>query len=372
MITEIRIPFVGVNDAQAVVLEWFAQDGATVKKDQELCVIETSKITQSVTADRMGILRLLAKPGEEFAVNAVIGWIADRADERADVSPAATTNAPVEATRKARELAEQLGIRLQDLPQKGLIREQDVRNYAQAQGMAGAVSVKESDLPVGVALESIDHSTKLGHAQLLIKDNMVQSLRENATACITMEAEVAKAMAAMSFLTQTRNLIVRLNDFFVLACARALTEHPGFNGFFWNDSHHFYRGVHMGVAIGVEETLVVPVIRDADKRSLADIAAEAMRLEMSLMRKTLKPSECVGSTFTLTNLGSAGVLSFAPIINSHQAAILGIGCLTASKTLYASLSFDHRLHNGVQAAQFLKSILRNVDEIAAKESGSHG
>ena len=376
MITELRIPYVGVNDAQAILVEWTVKDLALVQPGQEICLIETSKITQSVTAVRAGYVHQKAKPGEELPVNAVMGWITDQVDDKpGEIATPAAASGPVEITRKARDLAARLGIPLDKLPSgKGIIREQDVRAIAgQGEEPPSPIASGGHDLPAGLPPLDFDRSKPLSHAQRLTQERMVDSLHRHAHCCLTMEAGIGAVLAGLTRLTEQTGKIVRLNDAFIYACSRALVEFPGFNGFFWNDRHNIYKEIHMGVAMDFEDKLMVPIVKNADKKSLLEVAQESALLQMNLARKTLSPADCEGSTFTLTNLGGLGVQSFTPIINGWQAAILGIGAplrravrdqqeWREAQCVHLNLSFDHRLHNGMQAARFLTAVITALDQ----------
>ena len=173
MITEILIPSLGVNDTKALIIEWTVDEDTYAQAGQEICVIETSKMTQSLTAVRSGYVRRKASAGDEVGVQSVIGWIADELGEAShEMAGREKPEGAVEVTRKARELASRLGVRLEDLgKQRGIIREKDVREYALRAGgdVPGANGYgPTSDLPGGIALELVKETEPLSRAQRMI------------------------------------------------------------------------------------------------------------------------------------------------------------------------------------------------------------
>ena len=160
---------------------------------------------------------------------------------------------------------------------------------------------------------------------------------------------------------------ISVNDFIVLACARALAAHPEINAY-WNGETIVWRGeVHVGIAVAVEDGLVVPVIRNTDRRSLREIAAMARDLGTRARAKKLAPPEMSGSTFSVSNLGMFGIDSFAAVVNPGEGAILAVGAMIdeaivkdgavkIGKRMHATLSCDHRVMDGASAARFLGTL----------------
>jgi pyruvate dehydrogenase E2 component (dihydrolipoamide acetyltransferase) len=164
------------------------------------------------------------------------------------------------------------------------------------------------------------------------------------------------------------------NDFVVKASALALRDHPLANGAYRDGRFELYERVNVGVAVATEEALVVPVIGDADRKSLGAIAAEARSLAVKVRDGSIVPPELAGGTFTVSNLGMYGIESFTAVINSPQAAILAVGSIAprpvvlpdggiASRRMMSlTLSCDHRILYGANAAQFLAQIKTTLEE----------
>ncbi|MDP3703821.1 MAG: 2-oxo acid dehydrogenase subunit E2 [Candidatus Omnitrophota bacterium] len=376
MVTDIRIPFLSVNDQMALIVEWFVDDGARVEAGQELCLIETSKVTQLLTAERAGYVRIGAQAGEELAVRSLIGWLADapeeQSSERRDVAVAGAGH-HIEATQKATALAQELGIRLDELPRiDGIVREKDVRAFAaQRDQQPGeprpAVRV---DAPVGVSEELIRERRPLSRAQRLVKEGVLRSLATSAHAYLSLEVCLDGLKNLLKHEEKNSEAAPRLNDLVLYFTAKALTEFPEFNAELSQDELTVYKAVHLGLAVDIDGVLLVPVIRDAQEKSLAELTTASSLLQMKVARKTLSPSDFDGSTFTVTNLASVGVDLSIPIIYGNQAGILAVGAAVERPTergiwvehVRLGLSYDHRIHNGMAAGRFLQRIATQLSD----------
>jgi pyruvate dehydrogenase E2 component (dihydrolipoamide acetyltransferase) len=168
------------------------------------------------------------------------------------------------------------------------------------------------------------------------------------------------------------NYPISLNDIVIKAVASALKRHPEINASFAGDHVKQYSRVHIGLAVAIEDGLITPVIRDADSKSLADIAAEAKALADRARARRLQPHEYTGATFSISNLGMMGIEEFSAIINPPEAAILAVGALREVPVVEAgqikigrrmklTLSVDHRVADGAQAARFLATLKRMLE-----------
>lgn len=377
--TEIRVPQLSVNDPKAVIVDWVVKEGAFVEAGQEICVIETSKVTQAILAERAGYIRLKAQVGDEVEVNAVIAWLGDRVEEPwAESAETRPSVAAVEVTQKARELARAMGVRLEDLPWKGrIIREKDVREFAALRGLdIPRTALGSTDLPAGVSPVLVEGATPLSRAQRLVKENVLRSLGANAHSYVALEVCFDHVTAVVAELTERLGQAVRPTDAVIFALGRTLPEFPSFNGFYWNDHLIAYKTVNVGLAVDLDGVLIVPVIRDAHTKPLEAIARESSLLQLRVFRRTISPAECVDGTFTLTSLAGQGIQTFVPVINGYQAAILAVGAPTRRAVLregawaeaqYVTLglSYDHRLNNGAGAARFLNGVKGRLERLAA-------
>lgn len=173
-----------------------------------------------------------------------------------------------------------------------------------------------------------------------------------------------------------KQLRLAYTDLIVKAVAQALKEHPRLNAWVEGEGIRLLRAIHIGVAVALEEGLIVPVVHDADRKSLREIAQETQRLAQRARERKLTPEEVTESTFTVSNLGMYGVDAFTPIVNPPEVAILGIGRIIEKpapgpqgvewrKMLTLSLTFDHRAVDGAPAAAFLQTVCKQLEAPAA-------
>jgi pyruvate dehydrogenase E2 component (dihydrolipoamide acetyltransferase) len=198
-----------------------------------------------------------------------------------------------------------------------------------------------------------------------IARRMHQSLQTSAQVTLTTEIDVSSLVQLREELKQ--QFALTYTDLVVKAAARALKEHSRLNGWIEGENIRLAQAVHIGVAVALDDGLIVPVVRDADRKSLREIAQETQRLTMRAREGTLTRDEVVGSTFSVTNLGMYGIDAFTPIINPPEIAILGVGRIGEKlvriprgaewrQVMTLSLTFDHRVVDGAPAAAFLQSI----------------
>jgi pyruvate dehydrogenase E2 component (dihydrolipoamide acetyltransferase) len=199
-----------------------------------------------------------------------------------------------------------------------------------------------------------------------IADRMSQSLHQSAQLTITTEADVTAAVELRERLV--RQFDFTYGDLLIQAAARALLRHPRMNGRLTEDTIVIMPQVNVGMAVALEDGLIVPVIFDADRKSLREIAATTRELGERARTGKLRLEEVSGGTFTITNLGTYGVDAFTPIINVGETGILGVGRIVEKPVVHRgeivrrsmitlSLTFDHRLIDGAPAAQFLQTVI---------------
>jgi len=198
-----------------------------------------------------------------------------------------------------------------------------------------------------------------------IADHMVESLHTTAQLTLTMEVDATELVKLRTQLKTDFELT--FTDLLVKAVAKTLKKHPLLNATLIGDEIHLLEAIHIGIAVALPDGLIVPVLRDADKRTVPEIAQESRRLAQGARDGTLSVDEVTGGTFTITNLGASGVDAFTPIINAPEVAILGVGRIADKPVfqgeqvvrrslLVLSLTIDHRIVDGAPGADFLKSL----------------
>ena len=324
--------------------------------------------------------QILAEAGEDVA--AVAAQYADAAASSAAAStavagspPPAPAAAPAAApvteekrgripvTPAARKLAKEHSIDLSSVTgtgPRGRITREDVQKIIDSGGQAAPAAAEAA--PTAAA---VTEDLPLRGMRKVIAERMHQSLQGSAQLTITTEVDVTQLIDRRQEVRQEFN--VTYTDFIVQACAHALKQHPRMNAALEDNTIRVNGQIHVGLAVALDEGLIVPVIRDTDKKSLKDIAEEAKSLAEKARTSQLKLEEVSGGTFTVSNLGMYGVDGFTPIINAPQTGILGVGRIVEKPVIYRgevtkrsmmvlSLTFDHRVIDGAPAGAFLRTV----------------
>ncbi len=282
-------------------------------------------------------------------------------------SPTATP-APVQVIPAARRLAQAHGIDL------GLVR---------GSGPGGRITAEDVERVIGATAQptasvppaspTTEQVMALTGMRGAIARRMQQSLQTSAQVTLVAEVDVSALVQLREELKQ--QFALTYTDLVVKAVARALKEHPRLNAWIEDEQIRLVQATHIGVAVALDDGLMVPVVRDADRKSLREIAQETRRLTTRAREGTLTRDEVMGSTFSVTNLGMYGIDAFTPIINPPEAAILGIGRVVEKlvripqgaewrDVMTLSLTFDHRVVDGAPAAAFLQSVGKHLEHPA--------
>ncbi len=397
MAVTIVMPKLGMAMSEGVVAEWVRPDGAEVAKDDVVAVVESEKITYEVRAPESGVLRHAATVQETLAVGRPIGYVA-AVGETITTSPTGNgsaphaeasgtvavgagvaartevvtaTERPVLATPVAKRLAREHDVPLSEVTGTGpggRIQEQDVLDY-----LARRAPGQEAAAQGPAVLRTIPFSG----VRATIARNMTESLQTMAQVTITTEADVTALVELYERVKRTAD--ISLTSAIVTTVASALRAHPGLNATLAGTGIQLLAEINIGVGVALERGLIVPVIREADRRSLVEIDRELKRLAEAARSGTLTPDEVAGGTFTITNLGMFGVDAFTPIINPPQVAILGIGRVVEKPAVYQgdivkrslmvlSLTFDHRIVDGAPAAAFLQTLREDLEQPTMAEA----
>ncbi|MER3398510.1 MAG: 2-oxo acid dehydrogenase subunit E2 [Chloroflexota bacterium] len=364
MAVQIVMPKLGMAMTEGEVVKWLKEDGAQVAKDEPVVQVMSKKITYEVKAPQAGVLRQAVLPKQKVPVGAVIGYITAPGEE-VPVTPAApaaaagpTAQAEALATPMAKRLAREHGIDLREVRGTGpggRIQESDVLAYLEQRRQAPAA-------PEAPPAARVIPFTGMRRA---IAERMTESLQTMAQVTITTEADVTGLVEFVDRLKTRAD--ISYTAVLVKAVAAALKQHPILNSTLVGDEIRLLDEINIGVGVALDEGLIVPVIRNADRLSLAEIDRELKRLAAAARAGTLTVDEVTGSTFTISNLGMYGVDAFTPIINPPEVAILGVGRITEKPAVYRgqvavrslmtlSLTFDHRVVDGAPAAAFLQTL----------------
>lgn len=400
MAVRIVMPKLGMAMTEGEVVRWEREDGARVAPDEPIVVVMSKKISYEVRAPEGGILRHVAQPQQKLPVGAPIGYVlapgeampeepaagaapaaasapAGATAPQAGAAPAAASppaapaaEAPageVLATPAARRLAREQGVDLAQVRGTGpggRIQEQDVLAYVEQRRQQAAAPA-----PVAPPVRTIPFAGM----RRAIAEGMTESLRTMAQVTLTTEGDVTALVEFHERLKRTAD--VTLTAVLVKAVAVALRRHPILNATLVGDEIRLLPEINVGVGVALEDGLIVPVIRNADRRTLVEIDGELKRLAEGARAGTLGVDEVTGGTFTITNLGMYGVDAFTPIINPPEAAILGVGRVVEKPAVYRgeiarrslltlSLTFDHRIVDGAPAAAFLQTLRELLEQPA--------
>ena len=388
------MPKFGLTMHEGTIQRFFKAAGERVNAGEPLYEVETEKVLYQVEAPASGALAIalfdegatvecgvavavIAEPGEDVAtVAARYGKSAAQPAHRD--SPAASPP-PVPIDRSAaldggargrqavspvaRKLASELGVdldKIQGTGPGGRITREDIERAAKsAPPSQPAVSTAEPASAERVAFRGM---------RKVIAERMLQSLRSSAQITITAEADVTPATEFRARLS--REFDFSYTDMMIYSVARALMRHPRMNARLSDSGAEIalFASANVGVAVALEEGLIVPVVSRAESKSLREIAAESRALGEKARSGQLKLEDVSGGTFTITNLGMFGIDAFTPILNHGESAILGVGRIVEKPAVYRgeiakramlwlSLTFDHRIVDGMPAAQFLQSVI---------------
>jgi 2-oxoglutarate dehydrogenase E2 component (dihydrolipoamide succinyltransferase) len=406
MAFEVRIPSLGESVSEGVIARWARQDGEAVAADDVLLELETDKASMEIPAERGGVLHIVRPAGETVAVGDVVATIDESraaaavpppkaqakeaaappaAPAPAPAPPAAVAPAsPAPATKPsgpaARALVEQHALDPRSIPASGpggRLTKGDVLAHLEqrpASPPASAPAPRTSEPPKARAGEEI---VPMGRIRKRIAERLVQA--QHTAAILTTFNEIDMS-AVMELRARHKDRFfeqhgVRLGfmSFFAKACVAALEAIPAVNAEIRGEDVVYKHFVHLGIAVGSEKGLVVPVVRDAERRSLAEIEREIERLAELARTGKLAPDDLAGGTFTISNGGVYGSLMSTPILNPPQSGILGMhkiekrpvvvnDQIVIRPMMYVALSYDHRLIDGSQAVTFLVRVKERIED----------
>jgi pyruvate dehydrogenase E2 component (dihydrolipoamide acetyltransferase) len=425
-VAEIIMPKVGDAMSEGKVVRWYKKAGDAVKKGEPLLEIETDKVNLDLEAEADGTLGdLRAEEGQMVPVGEVVATILapgekaaekkekpaekpaeksaepqrratdkkdsikhttgeyaeaieskgprrDRTQEVAESAPASSGDRQ-KSSPLARKMAQELGVDLggvQGSGPRGRIIAADIQKV---QGGSGAVRTSSPPPSAAQGRAESPHSTPGGTTIPLsaMRRTIARRLAESTGPIphfyLTADYDVTNLLVARQQLLEITNARISVNDFIIRAVALALRQHPFVNASWGDDAITQHGEIHVGVAVATQDGLITPVIRNADQKSIVDIAIEVRALAEKAKNRRLKPEEYQGSTFTISNLGAWGIEEFTAIINPPNAAILAIGAaesrpividkqIVIRDRMKVTMSCDHRIIDGAVGAEYLKTL----------------
>ena len=378
MAIDIIMPQLGESIAEGTVVKWLVPPGGRIEKDQPLLEVETEKVALEIPSPASGILSdILVQEGHTVPVGTLLGHLNNEATagigviNRVGGMVVRPTEPLQEGTEHyspaVRQLAKEQGVDLSQVTGTGTggrVTKKDVLDFI-AHRRPSAISSR----PSSEQRQGGEEVVPLTQMRKTIAERMVKSKQTSAHVATFFEAdfsEIAKFRAGKS---------VTYLPFVISAVTRAIKELPILNSSWGDQGIIKKKDIHLGIAVAVEDGLLVPVIRHADQKRLMQLSKDVADLAERARNKKLNPDEVQGGTFTITNHGGFGSLFSAPIIHQPQIAILGVGAVQKRPVVindaiairpmcYLSLSFDHRIIDGATADQFMskvKSYLEHSD-----------
>lgn len=410
----IRMPKMSDTMTEGTIVAWHKKVGDKVKSGDLLAEVETDKATMELESYESGTLLYVGLgQGESVKVDAIIAIIGEAGVDYtpllsdapvsvvapAPSSPAAaptsaasasannglsaSEDARVKASPLAKRIAREMGIDIASLSgsgEAGRIIKKDVENFKASPSAAKPVAdvAKSANAATAIGKESFE-DVPLSQMRKTIARRLSESLYTAPHFYLTMEINMDKAIDARKSINEFTGGKISFNDMVIKAAAAALRLHPKVNSSWLGDKIRYNHHIHIGVAVAVEEGLLVPVVRFADSKSLTAISGEVKDLGARAKNKQLQPADWEGSTFTISNLGMFGIEEFTAIINPQDACILAVGGIKetvivkdgqfkASNVMKVTLSCDHRVVDGAVGSAFLqtlKSLLEDPIRILA-------
>jgi pyruvate dehydrogenase E2 component (dihydrolipoamide acetyltransferase) len=299
------------------------------------------------------------------------------------VPAAQGTDGRVKASPLARRLAAEAGVEIggvQGSGPGGRVVKRDVEQAVQSGGQPPAAeahaAAPAAAAPVAAAAGAGYHDLPLTQMRKAIAKRLTQSIGPVPHFFLTIEVDMGESLRLRARINERfkdQGVKVSPNDLIVKAVAAALRRHPWVNASWTGESVRFYDQVHIGVAVALDEGLITPVVRDADRKGVAEIAGEIRELAGRAREKKLKPEEYTGSTFSISNLGMFGIEEFTAVINPPEAAILAVGAIgekvvaengemAVRQRMRVTMSCDHRVVDGATGAQFLQTLKSFLEE----------
>ncbi|MBA2612886.1 MAG: pyruvate dehydrogenase complex dihydrolipoamide acetyltransferase [Bacteroidetes bacterium] len=401
----VRMPKLSDTMTDGVVAKWHKKVGDKVKSGDLLADIETDKATMEFESFQDGVLMHIGvEEGKSVPVDSVLA-ILGKGDEDmkaviASVSQQSSGNTKQETENKKQEtgnkqettntkqetsnnitadggrikasplakvLAKEKGIDLSKVKgtaDNGRITKADIENYKGGGGGATVGGGKSSSVQLGTESFTDEPASQM---RKVIAKRLLESTNGAPSFVLNIEVDMDNAIAARNSINAVPDTKISFNDLVIKACAAALRKHPKVNTSWLGDKIRTYSHIHIGVAVAVEDGLLVPVVRFADQKSLSQISSEVKDLGKRAKDKKLQPSDWEGNTFTVSNLGMFGIESFTSIINTPESCILSVGAIrqvpvvknnlvVPGNTMMLTLACDHRTVDGATGAAFLQTL----------------
>ncbi|MFN4082384.1 MAG: pyruvate dehydrogenase complex dihydrolipoamide acetyltransferase [Bacteroidia bacterium] len=403
----IRMPKMSDTMTEGVIQSWLKKVGDDIKPGDILAEVETDKATMELENFVKGTLLHIGVPdGGTVPVDAIIAIVGQKGEdisallageqksyntetketklaESSDLNRVETNNktnksdgddSRIKASPLAKKLAKEKGIDLtaiQGSGDNGRIVKRDVETYTPSTIQSSVQTKTEVVLPQIVATESFSE-VNVSQMRKAIARRLSESKNSAPHFYLTMSINMDNAIAARAQINNNSEIKVSMNDLIVKAVASSLRKHPHVNSSWLGDKIRYNNHIHIGVAVAIEDGLIVPVVKFADNKTISHISSEIKLLADKAKNKKLQPHEFEGNTFTISNLGMFGIDEFTAIINPPDACILAVGSaketvvaengqMKISQVMKVTLSCDHRVVDGATGSAFLQTLKKTLE-----------
>lgn len=388
---EIKVPSVGESVVEALIGKWLKKSGETVAKDEAICELETDKITFNLQADVSGVLKQLVPDGETVKIGTIIGSIEEVSAEAAAplIQPAKPAGQPL-SSPSARKLAAEREIDIATISgsgNRGVVTAGDVgKSVASEKLEIAAVHSVHSEEPLPYHASTITESRAptpgerripMTPIRKRIAERLLAARQQTAMLTTFNEVDMSRVVEIRSKhkeqMKERHGVALGFMSFFVKSCCEALREFPAINASIDGSDIVYHDFYDIGIAIGGEKGLVVPVLKGADRLHFWEIEKGIADFGQKIRENRLAIADLEGGTFTISNGGVYGSMLSTPIINPPQSGVLGMhaiqdravvrsGEIVIRPMMYLALSYDHRIIDGREAVQFLKRVKELIEE----------
>ncbi len=386
MATELKVPSLGMDMEEASIIRWLVKEGAEVEKGQPILEIDTDKTSFEIEAPADGILRnIQGKEGASVPVGATLAYIAapdeklpepdetrpEQDDLASEENGQDAASKPQDARRNgkqeivraspaARRVAADRGITLENIASSGPHGRVYLSDVLEA-------DVRQQDTPPEPSAAPASRREPLSRVRRLGAERTAKSFRDVPHFYLTRDLDADRLVTVVERLKQRLDTAPSITGLLALAVARTLKNHPRLNGRYVEGELQINDSVNLGIAVATDQGLVVPVLEDAEKLSLAELVTAVKGLIIRAREGKLQPRELSGGTFTLSNLGMMEIDSFDAVINAPEAAILAVGRVRTvpewrdggwipHRVISGTLSLDHRVADGADGGRFLMDL----------------
>lgn len=393
MSIEIKVPVLPESVADALLSAWHKQVGEFIEEGENLVDLETDKVMLEVPATVSGVLKeIKVQEGTDVTEGTVLAIIeagaapaadAPVADTKAEAAPAASEDDEVGMSPTVRRLVEENKLDISKIPatgKNGRHLKEDIENFLKNGGAKAAPAAKSAPVAAVPTGERVEKRVPMTRLRARIAERLLEAT--NTTAMLTtfneinMEPVMSMRKKYQDRFTKTHGVKLGFMSFFVKAAVEALKKYPAVNASIDGNDIIYHGYFDIGIAVSSPRGLVVPIIRNADQLSLADIEKQIIEYATKAKEGTLTIEEMTGGTFTITNGGVFGSMLSTPIINPPQSGILGMhntyerpivkdGQIVAAPMMYVAHSYDHRIIDGAEAVGFLVSIKNALEDPAS-------